>query len=361
MKILLIGPGKLKYMPYAHFYLDIIDRNTNEVHLAYWNRDTKEEDYSRFNGIHLHEFSLSMQNDEPLLTKLWYTYRFSRFCKKLIKKHKYDKLIILHTIPGVMLCHVLFGEYSNKYILDYRDSTYETLGFFKKLVGNMVKHSICTFVSSDGFRNYLPKEHSNKIYTSHNILMDSIKHREYEKKQSNTIRVSFWGFIRHIGHNKLLISRLANDERFELHYYGREQKDALELKKYVQVMGIKNVFFHGEYNPEDRYEFIKKTDIIHNTYNDRNMMLDMGNKYYDGVIFRIPQLCMLGAYMAEACLKYNVGTALNPNDESFADNLYKYYIDLDKTSFEACCDNELDRIMKEYIQGTHIINQLINQ
>lgn len=361
MKILLIGPGKLKYMPYAHFYLDIIDRKNNEVHLAYWNRDTKNEDYTHFNGVHLHEFSLFMQNDEKLLKKLWYTYKFSRFCIKLIKRHKYDKLIILHTISGVMLSHILFGKYSNQYILDYRDSTYETLGFFKKLVGNMVKHSICTFVSSDGFRKYLPEEYSNKIFTSHNLLMDSLEHREYEKVQSDKIRVSFWGFIRHVEHNKLLISRLANDERFELHYYGREQIDALELKNYVLDKSIKNVFFHGEYNPEDRYEFVRKTDIIHNTYNDRNMMLAMGNKYYDGLIFRVPQLCMVGAYMAETCLKYNVGIALDPNEKSFADDLCMYYRGLDKKSFNECCDIELDRIMKEYIHGTRIINQLTNQ
>lgn len=361
MKILLIGPGKLKYMPYAHFYLDIIDRKKNEVHLAYWNRDTKKEDCSCFNDIHLHEFSLFMQNDEKLLTKLLYTYKFSRFCKKLIREHRYDKLIILHTISGVMLSPILFTRYSNRYVLDYRDSTYETLGFFKRLVGNMVNNSMCTFVSSDGFRKYLPEEHSNKIFTSHNLLMDSLEHREYEKVESDKIRVSFWGFIRHVEHNKLLISRLADDARFELHYYGREQKDALELKNYVRVLGAKNVFFHGEYNPKDRYEFVKRTDIIHNTYNDRNTMLAMGNKYYDGVIFRIPQLCMVGAYMAEACSRYNLGIALDPNEESFADDLCSYYRGLDKTAFNAGCDTELDRIMNEYIKGTQIINHIFNE
>ena len=61
------------------------------------------------------------------------------------------------------------------------------------------------------------------------------------------------------------------------------------------------MFFHGEYKPEDRYTFVRSTDLIHNIYKDRNMMLAMGNKYYDGLIFYIPQLCMKGSFMGEKC------------------------------------------------------------
>ena len=361
MKILLIGPGKLKYMPYAHFYLDIIDRKKNEVHFAYWNRDTNKEDYSSFSDIQLHEFSLFMHNDVNLLQKLLYTYRFSIFCKKLIEKHNYDKLIILHTISGVMLFPILFGEYSNRYVLDYRDSTYETLGFFKKLVGGMVKHSICTFVSSDGFRKFLPEKYSYKIYSSHNLLTDSLKHRDYERILCNKIRIAFWGFIRHVEHNKLLISRIANDERFELHYYGREQRDALKLKEYINNNDIENVFFHGEYNPEDRYEFAQKTDILHNSYNDSNMMLAMGNKYYDGLIFYLPQICMKGSYMGNRCVEKGIGIVLDPRDNDFADTLYNFYKTLDWKQFKKNCDTDLMHILDEYNYGNTITLELFNR
>ena len=41
MKILIIGPGKMKYMPYIHFYLDNINWKAHDMHVAYWNRDEK--------------------------------------------------------------------------------------------------------------------------------------------------------------------------------------------------------------------------------------------------------------------------------------------------------------------------------
>ena len=39
MKVLIMGFGKIKFMPYLNIYLENIDREKNDVHLLYWNRD----------------------------------------------------------------------------------------------------------------------------------------------------------------------------------------------------------------------------------------------------------------------------------------------------------------------------------
>ena len=357
MKILIIGPGKLKYMPYAHFYLDNLDWKANEIHVAYWNRDEKPEDTSSFEGLTLHEFKCFMVNDASLKEKFAKFKLFRTFCKKILKGEHFDKLIILHTLPGLMLFDLLVGKFKNKYILDYRDSTYEYKAVFCYLVGKMVRRSYCTFVSSDAFRKYLPDSERSKTYTSHNLLEDSLKHRDYEKNPSDKIRIAFWGFIRYVDINSVLIDRVTADERFELHYYGREQKDALELKQYVKEHNVKNVFFHGEYNPEDRYEFVKNTDVIDNIYLNRNMLLAMGNKYYDGVIFRIPQVGYKDAFMTKLSTNHGLGVALSPWDKNFCQKLYDYYTSLDRKIFNKNCDKELDRVYEECNFGKKIIHE----
>lgn len=121
---------------------------------------------------------------------------------------------------------------------------------FKKIIGKLVKNSYATFVSSDAFRKFLPEKESKKIYTSHNLLLDSLKHREDKDNygiKSDKIRIGFWGFIRHEELNREIIKKIAADSRFELHYYGREQQIAKDLKDYVQSLEAKNIFFHGEY------------------------------------------------------------------------------------------------------------------
>ena len=359
MRILVVGPGKMKYMPYVNFYLDNIDRSEHEIHVAYWNRDEKDEDLSAFEDLILHEYRKYMVNDASLFVKLRLYYGFRKFCIKLIQRYNYDFVIVLHSIPGVILYDKLIKKYHGKYILDYRDSTYEPkVRLFQKTVANIIRHSKVTFTSSDGFRIYFPTECKSKVYTSHNLLEDSLKHRVYDKNSSERIRIAFWGFIRNIELNEKIISSLGNDSRFELHYYGREQSEALHLKEFTARHGYENVFFHGEYKPIDRYEFVKNTDLIHNLYYDENMMKAMANKYYDGLIFRIPQVCMTGSQMAIMCESAQVGIALDPRVENLGDKLYSYYHKFDKNIFDNNCDNELTRILQEYNDGVNVISEL---
>lgn len=362
MKILLLGFAKVKFMPYIRFYLDQIDMAKNDVHVVYWNRDLKEEDLSDFQKIHFHEFRRSMRDDIPKVLKLKHFWAYRRFVETILRKEHFDMIVSLHTLPGLLILDKLCRNYKHKYIFDYRDSTFEENPLFGKMVKKLARNSSLVFVSSDGFRRFLPKD-SVEIITSHNLLVDSLKHRDDRKKglvPSEKIRISFWGLIRHLEHNKHIIDQLANDSRFELHYYGRELQTGKLLREYCEEREIKNVFLHGEYVPEDRYEFIRVTDIIHNSYLDANTLLAMGNKYYDGIIFRIPQLCMPGSYMAKRCEENGVGCAFDPRDTDFADKIWNYYKGLDWEVFEKNCDIELEHVLQEYDYGGIRIKELLN-
>lgn len=361
MKILIIGPGKMKYMPYIHFYLDNIVWQSNEIHVVYWNRDERDEDLLKFEGLHLHEFRKFMVNDAPLNTKLRHFYSFRKYCIKILKQFGFDFIIVLHSIPAVVLYDWLTKHFKGRYIFDYRDSTYEPrVAFFKKMVGDIIRNSKVSFTSSDGFREYFPTDCNKKVITTHNLLEESLCHRDYEKTPSKRIRIAFWGFIRHVEINKYLQDRIGNDPRFELHYYGREQIDALKLKEYAVQNGYSNVYFHGEYKPADRYSFVENTDIIHNIYLDTNMLRAMGNKYYDGIIFRIPQVCFPGSQMSKMCNNAHVGISLDPRAEDFCDKLFDYYSSINRDLFNNACDKELTRILDEYNHGVNIIKSSLN-
>lgn len=311
MKILIVGFAKIKYMPYLNLYLENIDRKKNELHLIFWNRDLKAEDVSSLDGVKLHEFRCFQPDDAPKASKISSFIKFRKFAKAVLKE-EFDFVISLHTLPGIILFKELTNKYKNRYIFDYRDFTYENIPFYKRAVHSLVKKSFKTFVSSDGFRAFLPE--SPKIMTSHNlILSDSLyTKKEVAKNPEEKLRIAFWGFIREEKLNREIIKKLSTDGRFELHYYGREQRIAESLKKYVSENNFENVFFHGEYAPRDRYHFAEQTDIIHNIYSDGNMMLAVSNKYYDGAIFKIPQLLMNGSFMAEKAEKAGIGFSADP-------------------------------------------------
>lgn len=360
MRVLVIGFAKIKYMPYMNFYLDNIDRSANDVHLLYWNRDLLEEDTSNLTDATLHEFRCFQEDDVQKPSKLGSFHKYRRYAKGVIRNGYFDAIIVLHSLTSLLIADEL-KKYSGKYIFDYRDSTYESFSPFKMAIATLVKNSYATFVSSDAFRRFLPSSESAKIYTSHNLLIDSLSHRnekELHGEISDKIRIAFWGLIRHEAINLEIIKKIASDRRFELHYYGREQQVALNLKQYVADNRVENVFFHGEYKPEDRYGFARRTDILHNIYHDGNTMLAMGNKYYDSAIFYIPQICMRGSFMQKQATSAGIGFACSPYDEHFTDSIFEYYTNLDQNEFVRNCDTEVTRFYDEYKRGAAIIKGL---
>lgn len=361
MKILMLGFAKIKYMPYMKFYFENIDILSNDLHLLYWNRDLKVEDTSFLAGVKLHEFCCAQEDDVSKTSKVSSFLKYRRYVKSILNVEKFDLIIVLHSLPGVLICDQLQKMYKNKYIFDYRDSTYEKFKVYKTVIGKLVKGSRATFVSSDAFRKYLPINEKNKIFTSHNILVDSLTHRDEKEKHgvlAKKIRIAFWGFIRHESINCEMIRKIAKDDRFELHYYGREQQVAINLKRFAKEIDASNVYFHGEYKPEERYEFVRNTDIIHNVYMDENMMLAMGNKYYDATIFYIPLMSMKGSFMAVKAKEARIGFEVNPYEDDFLDKLFEVYGSLDRNEFKKNCDKELQRVLVEYKLGSDLIKRL---
>ena len=363
MKVLMFGNAKIKYMPYVNFYLENLDNGENEIHIIYWNRDLKEESMAFSENVTMHEFSY-FQNDQcSKIKKIKSYYKLRRFALKLMNREEFDFVVILDSLPGVLIIDKLNKYYKNKYIFDYRDSSYEWFQPYKKSIAKLATDSYVTFVSSDGFRKFFPEACQNKIYTSHNLLLDSLNHRDDKKNKgivSNKIRVSFWGFIREKEINMKIIKAIALDDMLELHYYGREENIAQELKQYVSEHSIKNVFFHGEYKPEDRYNFILETDLIHNIYESDNMMCAMPNKYYDGIVFRIPQICMSKSYMGQRVDKAQVGINYDPMNDDLCQIIKQYFKQLDRNNFEKNCDIETEKILKEYNNGSIVVRNSVN-
>lgn len=361
MKILLLGFAKIKYMPYLHFYLDHIPQG-HEIHVVYWNRDKKPEDISRFSQIHLHEFACYQEDNVSPILKVVSFAKYRRFVKGIFDSHCFDFVICLHTFPCVLMQSELRTVYKDRYIFDYRDSTYEHFAPFRKLIGGLVADSYATFVSSDGFRKLLPASCESKIYTSHNLLLSSLAHRaemiESDAKYPK-LRIGFWGYIREEKLNKHLIACVAKDQRFELHYYGKEQLIAQRLKQFAAELNAENVCFHGEYSPEERYEFAKNTDLLHNLYEDPNMMMAVSNKYYDGLLFYLPQICTKESVMGEKVDAAGVGITCYPYSDTILNDLWDYYHGLNRNVFADNCDKTLNRILCEYHTGRKIIEDAL--
>ncbi len=356
MKILIIGFAKIKYMPYLNLYLDFLNREKNDIHLIYWNRDLKSEDISKLDGITLHEFYRYQEDDVNKLSKIASFIEFRKFAEKILEE-KFDFIITLHSLCSVILSETLIEEYKNRYIFDYRDYTYENVPAFKKKIDLLIKNSYKTFISSDAFKEYLPNE-DKKFLTSCNFTESKFCGNSNKRPSGQPIRIGYWGFIRDKKTNLKIIEKLGNDNRFELHYYGREQGVAFELKDYVKKNSIKNIFFHGEYNPEEKSGFACETDIIHNIFEDKAMRYAVSNRFYDAIIFKKPLLSYEHSYMGRLSVEKGLGLAVNPESKDFADEICNYYENLDFSEFVKLCEEEKLRVIEKTDKMTDVIKNI---
>lgn len=348
MKILIAGFSKLKYMPYIQLYLSEFDNHQNEIDVLYWNRDNKEDIDLPYN-VTLLEFNHYLEDEVPKHKKIMSFAKYRKYFKKIISTFNYDLIIMLTTIPAILNYSILSKKFKNKYIFDYRDVTFEKFTLYKYFLNKVIGDSIITLISSDAFRKHFKND--SRIHTTHNLSIEELNNRGIRSnfsRDNKTIRIRYWGLIRHENINIEIISKISKDPRFELHYHGREQDTAIKLKRYCELNNINNVFFHGEYKPNERYRFAKETELIHNIFeNDNTMQPAMSNKYYDGIVYQIPQLCNLGSYMGERVTNNDVGYEIDPYKENFLDEIYNYYYSLSWEKFQINCEADLSQIISE--------------
>ena len=349
MKVLLLGFGKIAYMPYMNFYLDALKGRDIQFELIYWDRDGKPDAEVPQRISKAYKFEEHLEEQLPFKKKLKYFAKYRKFALDVLKNNSYDRIIVLHTTPGLTLLDYLVRKYKGRYLLDFRDVSYEYIPVYRKLVGILSTNSAVTFVSSNAFRKFLSTEEN--VMTIHNYLEDSLNHkmlRKQDARECNAIRISYWGLVRQVDVNKKLMDALGNDSRFELHYYGRMQQDGRDMEQYARSKNYNNVFFHGAYMPTDRYEFAENTDMIHNVYDCGHTTGNaMGNKYYDGIIFGIPQICTAGSHMGDVVTERQVGIAVSLDGSNIADEIWAYYRDIDWEKFEVKCANALENVLNE--------------
>ncbi len=361
MKVLLVGFTKIAYMPYMHFYLDQLRSTGHQVSLVYWDRDGMP-DANVPEGVEAFRFAFTVMDSAPIIRKIVPFLKYQAFVKRLLKNKSFERVVILSTLPGILLSRFLTRQFDAKYIFDYRDVTYERFRIFKLKVHQLVDHSIFTFVSSDAFRALLPDR--KNILTTHNISPDFYKKKnelDSCRRFEIPLRIRFWGFIRHEKINRIIIDAISRDDRFELHYHGREQDEANNLKNYCQSIGAQNIYFHGEYKPEDRHGFAMETDLLHNIYANDTTRYALGNKYYDGLIHKIPQICNEGSYMGERVEMDGVGCAIDPGNCGFCDQIFNFYKALQWTEFETNCEETLKKVLIEYEESSETLRAIFDE
>ena len=211
-KIAIVGFHNLHLMQFLYKYTDIFDKNNISYDVLYWDRDMDPNlKCKAFKGNSI-SYRYKMSNYQPKAKKIHGFVGCMRYFCKIIKKNKYDHIILLTTQTALPLYMLSRTVRKSKFVFDYRDLTYEKNSICRRIIKGIIEKSEFTAISSMGFKKVLGE--SNKFVMSHNV--SNLKMECLPKKRSRNIRIVFWGMIRQIEWNKKICDLFGNVPGIEL-------------------------------------------------------------------------------------------------------------------------------------------------
>ena len=312
MKVALICPSNMLYMPYVENYTNILNETGTDYNIINWDRFKIEKEseftYKDFKVRHQRNF--------------FDYFKYSRFVLNILKKHNYDKIIVFGIQLVFFINKYLIKHYRDNYVIDIRDYN-RIINFFdiKKAIDN----STFTVLSSPRYKHWLPT--CNNYVENHTTKIDSLDElkeiQPFYLSNCNKISVGSIGSLRDIRINLEFIQSLKDSKIIQLNFHGEGDNDNYILR-YLSEHDIENVNLTGRYTRDEEESLYSKNEIINVLrYNDGiNNKTALPNKLYNSAIYGKPMLAFEGTYLAEIIKKYNLGIVV----DSF-DNIEKKIID----------------------------------
>lgn len=348
MKFLIIAFHPRSMTPYAQQYEDIIKKYGYNYDILFWDRFSDGPLEKNGNQFVFHCICTLGGNR---IRKIYPFYLFRKTLKKIIEKENYDKIIVLNTMPGFLLQDILLKRYSNNYILDIRDYTYEKYGFYLRVVHKLINNSFFTAISSRGFKMFLGE--NDKLVVNHNISnLDNICDKPTLYKFKTPITIGFVGAIRYFDENIALIKSMQDLQNIYLLYVGRQLSDC-HLDTYCKRNKYNQIKFLGEFKNKEKSKIYKGIDLINSLYGNKSMEVRFAlpNRLYDALIFKKPILTTQGTYLSEVVLKHSIGLALSNSQiytpKEYQNIISEYINNFDSQKFLNNANNLLEIVKKE--------------
>lgn len=354
-KIALIFIGNIEFCPYVKEYEKILGDLCLDYNIIFWKRESLTIEYP--NNYYFFDFPSSIKRRKIL--KIFDFFKYALWMKKIINENSYTHLIFLDTLSGI-LAYLNRCIARNMYAtLEIRDYTYEKIKLFKFVEQKMLHKMRYVFISSPAFIHFLP---DFDYCITHNFnekeYMQFCKSTEFVKKaKGEPLNIVYTGALKYFDYQKAIIEELKNDSKFNIIYHGIGP-DYARLKKYCCDKNIKNIKFTGLYTEDQKPKFYEEADFIVNCYDihlGSEILYALSNKYYDGLIYHIPQLSEDKTFKGGLVEKNKVGIAWRPEEGKLKKRLMNFYYSIDEENFNKTCVDKMENYYIEYKRYTEKI------
>lgn len=349
-KICILSTVNIKHMTMLSIYTEYLERNNIEYDIIYIDKYQEKEN---INAKNIYSYELKINREWSMPRKLIKYYGFKNYAKEIIKNNKYDFIIVWNSFTAFMFSGFLSKKYKDKYCINIRDYAYEKYLPVYVKIKQVIKNSSFTTISSDGFRQFLPKHEYITVHSLNKKILKNCKPKNELRKKGEPIRITFIGYVRFFENDKKLIDALGNDDRFIVQFFGEGSQ---VLESYAKEKKYSNIICKGRFDPSQTQDLLKEADIINNLYGIGDIALDtaLSIKLYYAVHLNIPILVFKGTYMEEISQRYGIGYAIDEHEISkIGDGIFEWYYKLEKEDIKNKCKKfecEIDKSHKELVK-----------
>lgn len=349
----IVVTNDLNTCPYIDKYIEVLNDLNIAYEIIFWNRDGNTTKFLSNYVV----YDIRAKLDVAKWKKIKGFYNYSKFLNDIIQKKRYDKLIFLTTFSALMCYKLCINRYKNKYIFDFRDLSFEKNIIFRKIVKKIIENSYFTCFSSPEFAKLFK---INNYLMAHNFRYKDInKNRLITfKKNKKIINILHIGITRGEKYNKRIADIFGNDIRYKLYIIGRGN-DTPSFLEYIKKYD--NIIVKGTYDNNEKSELINNADILLYYYPcDFNCNRALANKYYDCLIYKKPLIGNINTYSGKRLQDKGLGISLDLDDNEVANNIFKYYMELDAIKFIDSINKELTTILAEDKNYLEKIGEFLN-
>lgn len=349
-KVLILSISDKRHMSMISPYIEYLKQNNICYDIIRTNRYdiSKENDYIIEHPLgKIYELKMIFDPGVNKLKKVLPFLSFRRNAIKIIKKEKYDYIIVWNENTAVIFFNLLSGSYKGKYCVNVRDLVNHQ-SVVQRILFLALKKAHFTTIPSPEAAQYFPVE-TICLYNRDLELLKSCPARESFRENNLPIRITHLGFYHKTKKAANALADLfGNDNRFELYFYGNGFDT--DFQKIITEKGYNNIITGGAFPYEETAKYLSQTDIINSYYNrfeHPSLRVSFGVKHSYTPLLYIPGLADEDTCWGRLSRPYGLAYLVNDNNlKTLPNDLYLWYRQLDFDEFKKSCDTFNDVITK---------------
>lgn len=246
---------------------------------------------------------------------------FGRDVKRIVEEHKRDSPVYYSF--GIISTLFFFLK-RQQYIYEISDIQYgyprfsRVKGLLKAIDKKIIKKSIVTVMTSEGFREFF-NLNLNNIIVQPNKLHPSFvtaKRKPLQLEENSSLVFGFVGAIRYDTIMRFAEVIGSHFPQHEFHFYG--QASDRRMEECVRLTNTySNVKYFGAFrNPEDLADIYEKVNVVVACYTPTslNERLAEPNKFYESIFFCKPIIVSRGIFLSRQVEKYGCGFCIDATE-----------------------------------------------